>query len=76
MRRPGGLGRVCLVLLTDLIIPRGGKLLCQLLRNYIWIVLIELDGFSEWQGLDTAILPGKSQKEFSIHAIALALEPV
>jgi hypothetical protein len=31
-----------------------------------------LDDSSEWQGLDTAILPGNSQKEFSIHAIALA----
>ena len=59
-------GRVCLVLLTDLIIPRGGKLLCQLLRNNIWIVLIELDGFWEWQGLDTAILPGKAERVFDL----------
>jgi hypothetical protein len=35
--------------------------------------LIELDGFSEWQGLDTAILPGNSPKDFSVDAIALAL---
>jgi hypothetical protein len=56
-----GLGAV---LQPDLIIPRGGKLLCQLLINYIWIVLIELDGFSEWQGLDTAILPGKAERVF------------
>jgi hypothetical protein len=26
--------------------------------------LIELDGFSEWQGLDTAILPGKAERFF------------
>jgi hypothetical protein len=47
-----------LVLLTDLIIPHGGKLLCQLLGLFIWIALIGLDDFLELQGLDTAILPG------------------
>jgi hypothetical protein len=51
---------------TALIIRVGGKLLCQLLKTFIWIVLNELDDFSGLEGLDTAILPGNSQKEFSI----------
>ena len=29
-------GRVCLVLLTDLIIQGGGKLLCQLFFGFMW----------------------------------------
>jgi hypothetical protein len=41
-----------LVLLTDLIIRVGGKLLCQLLGNFIWIALIGLDDFLGWRGLD------------------------
>jgi hypothetical protein len=41
-----------LVLLTDLIIRDGGKLVCQLLNTFIFIYLIELDNFSGWRGLD------------------------
>ena len=46
-------GRVFVVLLTDLIIRVGEKLLCQLLGIIIWIVFIELDNFSRRKGLDT-----------------------
>ena len=48
-------GRVCLVLFTDLIIRVGEKLLCQLRETFIWIVLMELDEFLGWRGLDMRI---------------------
>ena len=38
------IGRVCLVLLTDLIIRVGGKLLCQLLKRIMWFSWCWLGG--------------------------------
>ena len=45
-------GRVCLVLLTDLIIRRGGKLLCQLFLWGKWFGWCGLGGIFDFEGLD------------------------
>jgi hypothetical protein len=49
------IGRVCLVLLTDLIIRDGGKLLCQLLKRIMWFSWCWLGGIWGIEGLDTRI---------------------
>ena len=51
-------GRVCLVLLTDLIIRDGGKLLCQLFLLWKWFDWCGLGGFLGVEGLDTGICWG------------------
>src|ERR1035437_9653849 len=58
MRRPGGLGRVCLILLTDLIIRDRGKLLCQLLERFMLFGWYRLGGIWGSEGLDKGICWG------------------
>jgi hypothetical protein len=45
-------GRVCLVLLTDLIIRVGGKLLCQVFLSFKWFGWCGLGGNWGVEGLD------------------------
>jgi hypothetical protein len=51
-------GRVCLVLLTDLIIRVGGKLVCQLFLSFKWFGWCGLGGILEFEGLDKGICWG------------------
>jgi len=51
-------GRVCLVLLTDLIIRDGGKLVCQILKRIMLFGWCGLGGFWGFEGLDKGILLG------------------
>jgi hypothetical protein len=46
------IGRVCLVMLTDLIIRVGGKLLCQLFLIFMWFVWCWLGGNWGFESLD------------------------
>jgi hypothetical protein len=46
------IGRVCLVMLTDLIIRVGGKLLCQLFLIFMWFAWCGLGGNWGFEGLD------------------------
>jgi hypothetical protein len=52
MRRPGGWPGLSVVLLTDLIIRVGGKLLCQLFFGFMLFSWCELGGFLGVEGLD------------------------
>src|ERR1035437_7724974 len=49
------IGRVCLVLLTDLIIRVGGKLLCQLFFGFKLFSWCLLGGILGFEGLDKGI---------------------
>ena len=51
-------GRVCLVLLTDLIIRDGWKLLCQLRGTFMLFGWCGLGGFWGFEGLDKGICWG------------------
>ena len=55
MRRPGGWPGLCVVLLTDLIIRVGGKLVCQLLERFMLFVWCGLGGIWGFEGLDKGI---------------------
>ena len=68
-------GRVSLVMLTDLIIRDGGKLLCQLRETNILIVLMELGGFSWWRGLDKRICWEIRRKIFDSCACPVVASP-
>ena len=50
------IGRVCLVLLTDLIIRDGGKLVCQILKRFMLFGWCGLGGFWGFEGVDRRIL--------------------
>jgi hypothetical protein len=63
-------GRVCLVLLTDLIIRDGGKLLCQILKRFMLFGWRGLGGFWGFEGLDKGILLGFLRGGTAISAIS------
>ena len=52
------IGRVCLVLLTDLIIRVGVKLLCQLFLLGKWFGWRGLGGILDFEGIDKGICWG------------------
>ena len=54
MQKPGALGRVCLVLLTDLIIQDGGKLVCQLFFGGKWLMASGLGEILRGEGVDNS----------------------
>jgi hypothetical protein len=57
------IGRVCLVMLTVLIIWDGGKLVCQLLKRIMSFGWCGLGGFWGFEGLDRKTGGGEQRTE-------------